>query len=91
MTSVKQPKVLGDIVTLPIVISDSATAVPSLDTKAAVEEPVFLGIFTSPCNPLNNVAPADITEDEFLNASIKSPPLKSCPTNPASSDVFKSL
>ena len=91
MTSVKQPKVLGDIVTLPIAISDSATAVPSLDTKAAVEVPVFLGILTSPCNPLNNVAPADITEDEFLNASMKSPALKSCPTAPASSVVFKSL
>ena len=90
VTSVNAPRVLGDIVTEPITISDSPDAPPSDDMKAALEAAVFLGIFTSPERPFRLVANG-ITDDAFLSASIKSAGLKSWPTKPASSDAFKSL
>ena len=71
----KAPITLGDIVTEPEVNSDSEAAVPSVAIQPADEAAVFLGITTLPCNPLSIVAPACITEDSFLNTSIKLSPL----------------
>ena len=83
--------VLGDIVTEPSVISDSLAAPPSAEIQAAVLTPVAFGIFTESSKSAKTVAPAAITPDAFLRASMKEPGRNLSPTPPASLVVLMSL